>query len=270
MLRFFEHRNYIDIVKEVISDNIHIRGYQSQLAKAAGCHASHLSHVLNGRAHFNLEQAIAICEFWKLNDLHTDYFVTLVNQARAGTDLLREKLNRDLEKIRSDSLRGVSLQHSDTPVIVLESDQCIHYMSAWYISAIHAALGIEHLRTVKALAARFHLPEEQVALVLKELEDYKMAKCVDGIWTSTSLMALGGDTKPIIKIYHNVVRQKANVALDTRIEHDYFTTNLMTFAKSQLPEIKTRLQNMVRSILEESQKSEQEELVFLAVDFFVP
>lgn len=270
MLRFFEHTSYIDVIKEIISENVHTRGYQSHLAKAAGCHASHLSHVLNGRAHFNLEQAIAVCEFWKFNDLHTDYFVTLVNQSRAGTDLLREKFTRDLEKIRSDSLRGVSLQRNSTPVVVLESEQSIHYMSAWYVSAIHAALGIESLRTIKALAARFHLPEDQVALVLKELEAFKMAKQENGVWESTSLMALGGDTKSIIKIYHNVVRQKANVALDTRTEHDYFTTNLMSFGRSQIPEMKTRLQNAVRSILEDSQKSDQEELVFLTVDFFVP
>ncbi len=270
MLRFFEHNNYVDILKEVLAENAETRGYQSQLAKAAGCHTSHLSHVVSGRAHLTLEQAIAICDFWKFNTLHTDFFLTLVNLARAGTELLKNKLEKELQKIRSDSLRGVSLKQTDASVILLEPNQSANYMLTWYISAIHAALSVQGLNNIKALAKRFSLTEERVLEVLKQLSEYNLVEEKDGVWEHKSLMALGGDTKPLIKIYHNTVRQHANHKHDTRVEQDYFTTNLMSLSRAQIPEIKTRLQNLVRSILEESQGCVEEELVFLTVDFFAP
>lgn len=270
MLRFFEQTNYIDIVREFISENVNTRGYQTHLAKAAGCHNSHLSHVLSGRAHLNLEQAVAICEFWGFNELHTDYFLGLVNLARAGTEKLKTNFERHLEKIRNDSLRGVSYHEKDTPIVTLPADKSVLYMSSWYTSAIHLGLEFPHLRTVEALGNRFHLPEEQVLSVLKMLEDFGIAEEKDGEWLSKSKVALGGDTKPVTKMYHHAIRQKANLCLDTRGDNDYFTTSLMSFSRASIPEIKMRLQNTVRSILSDSNEQEGEEILYLCVDFFVP
>jgi uncharacterized protein (TIGR02147 family) len=249
---------------------MNVRGYQTLLAKAAGCHNSHLSHVLSGRAHLNLEQAVAICEFWGFNELHTDYFLGLVNLARAGTEKLRSNFERHLEKIRNDSLRGVSYHENDTPVVTLASDKSILYMSSWYTSAIHAALEFEHLRNVPALSSRFHLPEDHVQGVLTMLNEFGIAEEIEGQWKSKSKIAIGGDTKPVTKMYHQAIRQKANLCLDTRGDHDYFTTNLMSFPRVMIPEMKTKMQNAVRSVLSDSKEQDGEELIYLCVDFFVP
>ncbi|RYZ60011.1 MAG: DUF4423 domain-containing protein [Proteobacteria bacterium] len=270
MLRFFEQTNYIDVVRDHISENMNVRGYQTLLAKAAGCHNSHLSHVLSGRAHLNLEQAVAICEFWKLDELHTDYFLGLVNIARAGTEKLRGNFERHLDKIRSDSLRSVSYQEKDSAVVTLPSDKSVLYMSSWYPSAIHAAIEFEHLRTVTALSNRFHLPEDHVQEVLTMLADFGIAEENGGQWTSKSKIAIGGDTKPVTKIYHQAIRQKANLCLDTRGDHDYFTTNLISLPRAMLPEMKLKMQNAVRSVLADASEKSGEELIYLCVDFFVP
>ncbi|MFX6794117.1 hypothetical protein ABTH15_20060, partial [Acinetobacter baumannii] len=59
-------------------------GYKSKLAVAAGCQKSFFSQVLNAHVHRTPEHALGLARFWKLNRLERDYFLELVNHARAG------------------------------------------------------------------------------------------------------------------------------------------------------------------------------------------
>lgn len=270
MLRFFEQTNYVDILRDTIEENSVVRGYQAQLSRSANFHSSHLSHVLNGRAHLSLEQAVGICEFWKFNELHTDYFVALVNLARAGTDLLRNKVLRDLEHIRNDSKRGVPSQETGTAVILLNEEQSIYYMSSWYVPVIHASLDLENLRTVPALSKRFYLPEGLIQNVLDKLAEFNLAKQEDGVWLATALASLGGDIRPLTKSFHSSTRIRANAKLDHRNDLDYFSTTLMSFTRDQMGEFRSRIQDFVRSVVRESKDMESEEIVLLSVDYFIP
>src|SRR5689334_17405816 len=104
-MEIFDCERYVDILKVMAERNSTLRGYNSRLAEAASCHSSHLSHVMAERAHLTPEQALAIADFWEFPELQSDYFLSLVDYERAGTERLRKKLQARMEDIRSEAKR---------------------------------------------------------------------------------------------------------------------------------------------------------------------
>ncbi|MDQ3232688.1 MAG: hypothetical protein M3Q07_12790 [Pseudobdellovibrionaceae bacterium] len=108
-MTFFEQENYRDIIRGKIRDHSRKRGYQTQLAKFAGCQVSYFSQVLKGQVQLTPDQAAALCEVWNLADLEAEYFLTLVNFERAGSPQLQQRLRTQLEKLRLESRRVAAL-----------------------------------------------------------------------------------------------------------------------------------------------------------------
>ena len=90
-MSFFDNTNYRDVIRLKIKENDSVRGYQSRLAESAGCHSSYLSQVLKGQVNLTPDQGMAFCEFWNFDELHSDFFLSLLNLERAGTERLKNK-----------------------------------------------------------------------------------------------------------------------------------------------------------------------------------
>lgn len=90
--------SYIEVIRTSLKDNESIRGFQSRLSEAAGCTTSYFSRVLCGRYHLNLEQAFSLCQFWKLDQKETAYFLLLVVRARAASPGLKAQIEKYLER----------------------------------------------------------------------------------------------------------------------------------------------------------------------------
>src|SRR4051812_16016478 len=71
-------------------------GVKSSLAQAMRCETAYVSQILNGASHLSLEQAQAVCRYFKLGKPETHYFLLLVQRARAGTPELREYFDEQL------------------------------------------------------------------------------------------------------------------------------------------------------------------------------
>jgi transcriptional regulator with XRE-family HTH domain len=100
MTGLFEYREYKTLIRAFIRANHAVYGYQSKMAKAAGCQRSFLSQVLNGTVHLTPEHAVRIAGFWQLDAAGTDFFVTLVMLGRAGNEELRSYLSGRLDQIQ--------------------------------------------------------------------------------------------------------------------------------------------------------------------------
>ena len=66
------------------------RGIKSKMAQAMRCQLAYLSQVLNGPAHLSLEQAEALNGILDHSHEEGDFFLLLLQRARAGTPGLRK------------------------------------------------------------------------------------------------------------------------------------------------------------------------------------
>ena len=65
------------------------RGLFLKIASYLNVHSTLISQVLRGSKDFTLEQAFKVAEFFALNRLDTDYFLTLVQLEKAGSHDLK-------------------------------------------------------------------------------------------------------------------------------------------------------------------------------------
>src|ERR1700722_14177025 len=81
------------------------RGQARRLSEHLSVNSVAVSQVLSGSRDFTAEQALATAAFFGLDEQATEYFVTLVNQARAGTKDLRDYYAKKIAALRQENLR---------------------------------------------------------------------------------------------------------------------------------------------------------------------
>ena len=103
-MNVYEASAYKEFLNSKIQAFRSVKGYKTQLAKAAGFSPSFLSQVIHGHIELTPEHAIRLARFWELDAFETDYFMLLVDSARAGSIALREHLAVKMAKFRAEVL----------------------------------------------------------------------------------------------------------------------------------------------------------------------
>ena len=205
MINIFSYLDYKSYITDLISVNAATRGYQSRLAKGAGCQRSYLSQVINGNLNLTLEQACGLTNFWELNEFESEYFLDLVSLGKAGTPSLKKRLTSRLEKtkIQAENLSN-RIKSNQLEIAARQL-----YYSAWYWSAIHIALSIPEMNRSQKIADYLGLSGDLVNEVLAGLQDIGLAKNEMGTWQLIlGSMHLPKDS-PLITMHHNNWRQRA-------------------------------------------------------------
>lgn len=100
-MRVYDVLDYKSFLNEKILAHRREKGYKSKIAKAAGFTPSFLSQILHGHSDITADQAFKLACFWSLSDAETDYFLLLVDHARACTPALRHRISAKMRALRS-------------------------------------------------------------------------------------------------------------------------------------------------------------------------
>lgn len=76
------------------------RGIRSRLARHLRVQPAFLSRVLSGLADISLEHAVEVGEFLGHAEAEQEYFLLLVQHSRAGSEALRQALERQMARAR--------------------------------------------------------------------------------------------------------------------------------------------------------------------------
>lgn len=163
-MNLFTQTDYKAVLHAQITKHGDERGYRSQLAEAAGCQLSFLSQALHSHVHLTPDHAAGLAEYWGFDSDERDYFLELVNLARAGSRVLKGILSKRLGEIRE---RHENLARRYKKADTARPEDQAHYYSSWHLSAIHILLTIPEFRDVQPIAKRLGLP---VAVVQESLE----------------------------------------------------------------------------------------------------
>lgn len=178
----FEYIDYKAFLKEKIRESGE-RGYLTQIAEAASCQKSYLTQVLNHHVHFTPEHAAGISIFFNFDESEGDYFIELVNLARAGSEILKKRIQRRLAQIKQERLN--LSKRFKVESISDDASRALYY-SHWLISAVHMAVTIPGLTTPKSLSQHFHVEETEIQKILEKLNSLGVVEKEGGRWKTTS------------------------------------------------------------------------------------
>ncbi len=261
----FEFDTYIEFLKAKMKENSENWGLITKMAAAAGCQRSQLSRAVNEQVLLTLEQADGLCDFWNLSEIESDYFILLVELARAGSKRLKQRFLRKLKKIRNEQedlsqrLNQASLGANEKEVV---------YYSAWYWSAIHILVSIPQFRTTTAIAARLSLPISLVQYCLENLERFELISKEGAGWSFSSQTIHLPRRSPLIGIHHNNWRSRAMLASQNPLDDGIHYTVVQSVSMADYEKIKHQLLATIDEYTKIAGPSREEELICFSCDTF--
>jgi uncharacterized protein (TIGR02147 family) len=257
--------NYREFIHEKIRQNNNVRGYRTQLAKAASCHSSYFSHMLKGEAELTPDQAAALCDFWQLNRRDSEYFITLVNLERASSVSLQSKLHERLRELRQICNEVPALE---VIAIKMTHEQALRYFSNWYMSAVHRALAIPQFTNAAAISTRLCLPLDLVEKSLEDLVAMNLVYRSGKEWKSTHEGMNLNLNQDLMGIYHTAIRNRAAFSYDRASLSNVHFSAVAAISRKDGRKVQEGIRRMISKYTALCHHSEAEELMGLSVDFF--
>jgi uncharacterized protein (TIGR02147 family) len=261
----FEFTQYKDYLVERLGGIGKRKGLRLAIARALQCQPTFVSQVLNGHAHFSLEQAEKISRFFGHSEDEQEYFFLLIQKERSGTAELKRY---HAQKIAQLLGKRQILTHRLGKDAVLSRDEQSIYYSSWHYAAIHIAVTIPALRSREALADFFRVPQGKVGEILDYLTSTRLiVRAADGYNIGLAKIRLGNDSHNILR-HHSNWRTQVLDALDREGPADLHYSAVISLSKADATRIKDAILDQLKKNLKITDASAEEELFCYCVDFF--
>ncbi len=242
------------------------KGARSRLCEAMRCQGAYLSQVLKGSAHLSPEQADAANRFLGHTEEESEYFLLLLQYARAGTDNYRAFVQRLLQKFKKR--RAYLKERLEPQDKELSLEQKIRYYSAWYYAAIHIFTTIPGAGKIDIIHKRLGLEPVLVAKVLEFLLSCGLVVKKKEIFEA-SVKRLHMDHDSDLAIgSHSSWRLRSMQSLSGGQEEDLHYSSAVTLSKKDAIRIREQLIDSLAVAKETIRNSPAEELYCLSLDWF--
>jgi uncharacterized protein (TIGR02147 family) len=265
-MKIFDYSDYKRFVRERLATMPKKgRGEFQKIAQALRVNTSFVSQVFGGYKDFNLEQGSDFCIYWGLSPIETDYFLALIQLARAGSEPLKKNIRRQLVEI---SKNAHTLSHRLPKEAELNAADRATFYSNWYYSGIRQLTATPQGQSLEQIAACFDLPRDLVRQVLQFLLESGLCIERDGkIQTgpkSTHLEA----TSPLVSRHHMNWRLKAMERHPRLTVDELAYTSPMTLSKKDVLLIRETTVRFIEHVTKIVDSSASEELYCMNLDWF--
>ncbi|MEK2690654.1 DUF4423 domain-containing protein [Bdellovibrio sp. GT3] len=265
-MEVFNAQNYRDLVRARI-ENMPNRGY-GQLGKLADhldVNQTLISQVLSGKKDFTEEQGILLANFFSLNYSETSFLLQLIRKERAGSQKLKDFLEKQLEQARKEAFKVKSHVQKEKD---LSPDQQAVFYSSWIYTAVHGLTAIPATQTVESIASYLGVSRARIADVTNWLIEVGLCKQVSGKIEVGPKATFIEKESPLSDKHLSNWHVKALEAMVEKQEDDFFFSAPMTLSKEDYFELRKELVLQISKISKRVEKSESQILVAFNMDLF--
>lgn len=241
------------------------RGELGRIARALEVHPSLITVILKGEKQFTLEQGNDLCDYLKFTELEADFFLILVQLARAGKPNLIARLNRQLQSLKR---RSRELKERLPDRVEMSAEAKAVFYSQWYYSGIRMLTQILDDQSPESIASRLQLPRPVVVEVIQFLLSQGLLKQTQNGFAlgPSKIHVASGD--PLVFRHHMNWRQKA-LAKFPRVEPDelHFTGPL-SISRTDAEVVRAILLKGIDETFKIVDPSPSEEVFCLNIDWF--
>jgi uncharacterized protein (TIGR02147 family) len=241
------------------------RGEKSRMAERSLCHAAYVSQVLQGHAHFTLEQSALISEYMGHSAEEEEFFLLLVQHGRAGNERLRKHFQTKIRQILDKRL--VLKNRLNFKKTLSEENQAIFY-SAWYYLAIYILLTIPQFRTREPIAHHLSLSMEKVSEVLTFLTSIGLAIEKNGQYSVGEVNFHVGEGSPMLAKHHTNWRLQAIQSLDRPQAGELHYSSVASASLKDIAKIRAILVRAIEETRSIIDPSPEEQLFCYNLDLF--
>lgn len=242
------------------------RGQSRRLAEHLSVAPIVVSQILARDRHFTPEQAIRVAGYFGLDERSAEYFVFMVNLARADSKELKTFYREKLDKLKTEAenIRNLVVGKG-----VLSEDQKGIYYSNWYYAAVQILSSIKEYQTVDAIAGYLSLPRGKIGEVVSFLLETGL--CVEDKFgkIGPGPKSIHVDSKsPFVNSHRRNWRDKAKEKFSNPGPTDMFYSAVQALSVKDSELFKQRLLRLIEEFSKQVEPSPEETSMCLNIDWF--
>ncbi|MGE3975630.1 MAG: TIGR02147 family protein [Bdellovibrionales bacterium] len=240
-------------------------GQYQRLAEHLKINSVTISQIFKGNRELGIDQALELSEFLGLSEIERDFFLLLVDHARASTQKWKSFIEK---KIRLKKTEARNLKSRLQPEKDIVEEVRSTFYSNWYYSGIRLSTSIKSFSTLESIAHHFQLPRPLVAEVLEFLIRQRLVVEKDGRYAIGPKSTHVESTSPLVNRHHANWRIKGLQKMGHMDSEELFFTGPLSLSKKALEEIRSDLTNFIQDTTMKVKESDSEILACLNIDWF--
>ena len=240
------------------------RGLFRQWAEQLRVSTTLMSQVFNGEKELSLEMASDFCDLLGFSDAEADYFLLMVEYARAGSRSLKQRLKR---KLQAEQNRAQNLSQRLKVEELPDFTKAIFY-SSWMYAGIRNLTAIPQFQNVESLADHLKMPRLQVQKIVEFLLENGLCQLEQGSLQVGSKRTHLGAQSPLVAKHHQNWRLHSFQKMPLQRDEDLYFTFPMSLSVEDAAKIRRYLPTVIEEIHKIVGPSESETVRCLNLDFF--
>ncbi len=244
------------------------RGFRARMAEAIGCQKGFISKVLDSESgsEFSLEQGDRLNALLHHTEEESNYFLLMIQLARAGTPSLREHFRNQMKVVIN---RRLELRKDLRSRTVLSPEDQMRYYSHWYYAALGVAVSIPTLQTKEALAKALEIPLDVTTSALEFLVSRGfILQQGDHFRHPDQQQVHLPSSHALIGRHHTNWRLQALKSLDKERPQDLHYSYVVTMSQQDALQIRSYLVEAIKEVLARAAPSKEETLYSFCMDYF--
>ncbi|MGE3759736.1 MAG: TIGR02147 family protein [Pseudobdellovibrionaceae bacterium] len=263
-MTLFEFSDYRPFLKHYIR---HLpkggRGEVSRMAQHLRVNSTLLSQIFSGSKDLTLEQAQNMCEYLALSSLESDYFMLLVQIARAGSVKLKNYFRDKLELIKKESLQVAKRIAQDR--VLTDYERSVFY-SSWLYSGIRLYTSVGKGKTIDEIAERFDIPRARAVEALRFLASVGLCKEEEGRFKMGAQRTHLEKGSPFLIKHHTNWRIKSLERAESVSDDELMFTAPLSINKKDFARVREEIMGLIKKVSETIKDSEADDVGSLNID----
>lgn len=264
-VNFFKVEEYRVIIENFLKSKPH-QGYGeiSKIGKFLKVNPTLVSQVMSGTRDFTCEQGIDLANYLGLSETEAEYFLLLIQRARAGNPRLRKHFDQKLEGLRIQS-KDIGRHYAHERQ--LDETEASVFYSSWLYSAIRVYTSTaEKGRGVEELCERFQISRSRAMDILRFLLQTGLCSEKNGLYMANLARTFGNQKSPHLVKHRSNWRLKAIQKLENVTDDEMSITSVMSISKKDFEEVRRQLTEFIKFLSKTVQETEAEDLAFINID----
>jgi uncharacterized protein (TIGR02147 family) len=262
----FNYTDYKAFIRDYIQEQpTRGRGLYAKLAAHMGASSVVISQTFNGDRELSLENAFKVTTFLKFNQFETQYFLKLVEYARAGNFELKQFFLAEIQKMQEES-KKVKNRYDKTHELS-DEDKFTFYSDRYY-SSIRMASALPTMNTVEDFAEYFDLSLEKTQEIIQFLLERDLCQLTDGKIKRGIRNTFIPSSSPYIKNHHRNWRLYSIQKVD-KIDNDkeLMYTAPLSLSLEAYEEVRDELLQTIQRVIKKIGPTADETIACLNIDF---
>jgi uncharacterized protein (TIGR02147 family) len=263
----FNETDYRSVIRHWVAGRPHKgRGEMKIIAELLKIPTSVLSQILSGQREMNEDQAFLISDHFGFVELEREYFICLVQIARAGHYEYKNHLKQKLVQLREKSQNlSTRLEHEN---VLSEKDQAEFY-SSWIYSAVRLFCGIGAGKRLDDVCQEFHIERERAIRILNFLLSAGLVKLENNLYKMGPSRTRMEKTSSYVSRHHTNWRIKAIERSQNLKENELMFTGPMTISQKDFQILRDKMIGLIQEVSDQVKDSNSEILACFNLDFIM-